>query len=132
MATGTAGTAAREYPQQMLHYLRKTLTHENITDTTVGIVPAGACIIPAASGFLPYTDFNGTTPTLDVGISGEVDAWMDGGDIDTVGTFVALDQADAGFYCTADTTVIAKVISGGGISTGEGILTIVYTVNNDG
>ncbi len=130
MATNTAGTTARQYPQQMVHYLRKTITVSDTTATLVGTIPAGSVVIPAASGFLPYTDFDGTTPTMDAGIEGETDAWMDGTDIDTVGTFKPFDQVDAGFYLSADTNVYALVGGGGSNTTGEGIFWVAYIPDN--
>lgn len=130
MATNTAATTARLYHQSMVHYLRATITVSDTTAKLVGTIPAGSIVIPAASGFLPYTDFNGTTPTMDAGIEGETDAWMDGSDIDTVGTFVPFDQADAGFYISADTNVYALVGGGGSNTTGEGVFFVAYLPDN--
>jgi hypothetical protein len=132
MVTNTAGTTARELAFQAVHYLRKTLTVDDTTATFVGTIPSGAIVIPDSSGFLPTTDFDGSSPTIDVGVDGETDAWMDGGDIDTVGSFVPLDQNDAGFLVTADTDVYALVGGGGSHTTGSGELVIMFIPDNDG
>ena len=43
MATGTQGTAAREYHTSQVHYLRKDFTFADALDVlTVGVLPAGA------------------------------------------------------------------------------------------
>ena len=71
MTTGTAGTTARQYSQQMIHYLRKGITYaDDGTTVDVGTIPAGSLILKPLSGVYVNTAFNGaTTNTLDIGPS---------------------------------------------------------------
>lgn len=137
--TGTAGTVARQYSQQMVHYLRKNITYsDNGVAVTVGVLPAGAQIINTISGVYVRTAFNaGSTNVLDIGTSANDDLY--GTDI-ALGTkaFVAIDEAATAtdvntWYIAADTTITATVaLSGTAASAGEAIVQICYTVNNDG
>ena len=54
MATGTAGTSARAYSQQMVHYLRKRFleTGGQSTVYTLGTIPAGSVILKPISGVM--------------------------------------------------------------------------------
>jgi hypothetical protein len=71
MATGTAGTTARQFTTQQVHYLRKSITYsDNGTTVTIGTIPAGSLILKPISGVAVNVAFNGgTTNTLDIGAS---------------------------------------------------------------
>jgi hypothetical protein len=70
MATGTAATSARQYHEQMIHYLRKRITFADYgTTVTVGVIPAGASVI--GGGVHVVTAFNSSgTDLLNVGFIG--------------------------------------------------------------
>jgi hypothetical protein len=66
-------TAAREYHQSMVHYLRKTLNFNSApasaVDIVVGVLPPNA-ILTGSSGVWITTAFNGTGPLINVGVTG--------------------------------------------------------------
>ncbi len=134
MATNTAGTVAREYPQQMVHYLRKTLTFsDDAVETTIGWIPSGALILKALSGVAVTTAFNGSSPVIDIGAddgNDDPDEW--GTDLDISATnFVPLDEAIGTYVMTADTQITAT-IAGGSSSAGVLEVVICYIPDNDG
>lgn len=130
MATGTAGTTARIYPTQQIHYLRKDITFSDAGKTvTVGVLPAGAVILKAISGVHVSTAFaGGSAYTLDVGYS------TDSG-TNNLGTaltlaalgFVILDETVTDMYLTADRTIQAAVTSDG--TSGVAQICIAYIPN---
>lgn len=133
MATNTQGTAARQYPQQMVHYLRKGFTYsDNGSVLTVGVLPAGAQIIKPMSGVAVNVAFDaGTTNVLDIGTSANDD--LLGTDL-ALGSiaFVALDEAVSGAIA-ADTTITATPsLTGTAATAGQGEVIICYVVDNDG
>jgi hypothetical protein len=133
MATNTAGTVARDYGVQMVHYLRKNVVFgDNGTAKTVGVVPAGALILKALSGVAVETAFNaGTTNTLNVGTSANDDLY---GTLLALGSvaFVPCDEA-VGFRVAADTTITATVVlTGTAATTGDAEVVIAYICDNDG
>jgi hypothetical protein len=135
MATNTAGTAARQYNQQMVHYLRKgfTFSDDGLT-LTVGIVPVGAIVIRA--GVVVSTAFNaGTTNVLDIGTSGDTDGFATDLALGTIGVIVADEMAttnDAGPYAS-DTTIQAVVdLTGTAATAGAGEIWVEFIPDNDG
>jgi hypothetical protein len=109
MATNTAGTVARDYGVQMVHYLRKNITFADIaTDSFVlGTLPAGALVVKALSGAYVVTGFNGTTPTIDVGPTSDSghDLWASAISIATAG-YITFDEAASAYArVSADTEV---------------------------
>lgn len=136
MATGTAGTAAREYHTDQVHYLAKRIAYTDgvAKVTTLGIVPAGAQILNAISGVFVSTAFNaGSGNVLDIGTSADDDLY--GTDI-ALGTkaFVALDEAATAtgvnaWYVSADTTFTCTVaLTGTAPSAGEATVVIAYVL----
>ena len=93
MATNTAGTVARDFQKQMVHYLRKGFTYADDGSTlTVGVVPAGAIVIRA--GVVVSTAFNaGSTNVLDIGTSGDTDGFATDLALGTIGVIVADEMA---------------------------------------
>lgn len=133
MATGTAGTTARQYPQQMVHFLRKSVTFsDNGTQLTVGKIPAGSLIVKPMSGVQVTTAFNaGTTNVLDIGTSSNDDLF--GTDL-ALGSlaFVPLDEAIGGFLVADDTTVTVTVgLAGTAATTGAAEVVICYIPDID-
>lgn len=133
MTTGTAGTTARQYSQQMIHYLRKGFSYaDNGLTIDVGTIPAGALIVKPLSGAAVNVAFNGdTTNTLDIGPSTDsgTNLWAT---ILALGTiaFVPLDEAVTMLVST-DTLVQAKVVSTASASAGSGEIIIAYIPDND-
>lgn len=133
MTTGVQGTTARQYPQQMIHYLRKSIAYtDNGTTVDVGILPAGAQILKPLSGVAVNVAFNGgTTNTLDVGPSTDpgTDLWATALALGTIG-FIPLDEV-VSLLVASDTKVQAKVVSSSGASAGQGEIIIAYIPDND-
>lgn len=111
MATNTAGSTARRYETQQVHYLHKQITYaiEN-TEIIIGYLPANATVI--GGGVHVVTAFNDSgTDTLDVGFTGgsstaDPNAYATLLDLSAVG-FIALDElaATTNIKQTVDTTV---------------------------
>jgi hypothetical protein len=136
MATGTAGTVARLYHQQMVHYIRKGFSKANAATTiTVGTIPAGAIIQYANSGVYVSEVFNaGTNNRLDIGASTDTGT----NNFGTLLALTALGQValDEGLNIspkvTVDTTVQAYVdVTGTPATTGAGDIVIAFIANND-
>lgn len=133
MTTGTVATTARQYSQQMIHYLRKSITYADDGLTVdVGTIPAGALIIKPLSGVAVNVAFNGaTTNTLDIGPSTDAgtNLW---GTLLALGTiaFVPVDEVVT-MLVSVDTKVQAKVVSTTGASAGSGEIIIAYIPDND-
>lgn len=133
MTTGTAATTARQYSQQMIHYLRKGITYaDNGLTVDVGTIPAGALVLKPLSGVYVNTAFNGgTTNTLDVGPSTDsgTNLW---GTLLALGSIamVPLDEAVA-MTVSVDTLVQAKVVSTASASAGEAEIVIAFIPDND-
>lgn len=132
MATGTAGTAARDYQMQMIHYLRKTITYaDNGSTVTIGTIPAGAVLVKPISGVAVSVAFNGnTTNTLDIGPSTDsgTNLWMTVGALGSI-AFVPLDEAVTNVV-SVDTVVQAAVVSTAGASAGSAEIIIAYIPDN--
>lgn len=134
MPTGTQATNARQYPAQMIHYLRKSITFaDNGTTVTVGTIPAGALILKPASGVAVNVAFNGgTTNTLDIGASTDVGT-NNFATILALGSiaFVPIDEAVTNLVAV-DTVIQAAVVSTAGATTGQAEIIIAYIPDNDG
>ncbi len=133
MATGTAGSAARDYNMQMVHYLRKSIVYgDDGSVLTVGVIPAGSLILKALSGVHVTTAFNaGTNNFLDVGPTTNDDLYGTDLSLATT-TFVPLDEAVGTYLVTVDTTIIATVdLTGTAASTGAAEVIICYIPDND-
>ena len=127
-------SVARQYPWQVVHYLRKTVGFaDNGTALEVGIIPAGALILKPASGAHISTVFNaGTTNTLNVGTTADDDLF---GTLLALGTanFVPLDESIGGFLVTSATRITATVVlTGTAATTGSAEVIIAYIPDNDG
>jgi len=134
MATGTRGTAARDFRKQMIHYLRKGITFaDDGTTVTVGIIPAGSIIVKPISGVAVTEVFNaGSTNVLDVGPSTDsgTDLWATDLALGSL-AFVPLDEA-VNLLVSSDTTVQAAVdLTGTAATTGAAEIIIAYIPNND-
>lgn len=135
MATGTAGSAARQFHTQQIHYLRKSITFaDDGTTVTVGTIPAGSILVKPISGVAITTVFNaGSTNVLDVGPSTDsgTDLWATDLALGTLG-FVPIDEAVTNLV-SVDTIVQAAVdLTGTAATTGAAEIIIAYIPDNDG
>lgn len=137
MPTGTAGTNARQFHTQQIHYLRQNISYADGASKvyTIGTVPAGSQILNVISGVFVNTVFNaGTTNVLDIGTTANDDLY--GTDI-ALGTkaFVALDEAATAtdvnaWYVSSDTTFTCTLsLTGTAATTGAGVVVIAYVPN---
>ena len=134
MATGTAGSTARVYASQQIHYLRKSITFaDDGTTVTVGTIPAGSLVLKPISGVAVTTVFNaGSTNVLDVGPSTDsgTDLWATDLALGTLG-FVPIDEAVTNLV-SVDTIVQAAVdLTGTAATTGAAEIIIAYIPEND-
>ncbi len=137
MATGTAGSAARQYHTSQIHYLRQDVVYgDNGKVFTMGIIPAGSQILNTISGVYVNTVFNwGTNNRIDIGTSGNDDLY--GTDI-ALGTvaFVTLDEAATAtdvkaWYVATDTVITCTPdLTGTAPSTGSAVVVIAYVPPN--
>jgi hypothetical protein len=138
MASNITNIPAREYELQMIHYLRLGLTFaDDGVQKTVGILPAGAQMLPTISGVYVRTVFNaGTTNVLDIGTVANDDLYATDLALGTK-AFVALDESAAAadvntFYVSVDTTIVATVdLTGTAATTGEAEVIIAFIPDND-
>lgn len=127
-------TVARQYPWQVVHYMRKTISYsDNGTAVEVGVLPAGALIVKPASGVHITTAFNaGTSNVLDIGTTADDDLFGTDLALGTA-TFVPLDEAVGTFLQPSATRITATVaLSGTAATTGSAEVIIAYIPDNDG
>lgn len=134
MPTGTAGTAARQFHTQQVHYLRKSITFaDDGLTVTVGTIPAGSLILRPLSGVAVTTAFNaGSTNVLDIGPSTDsgTDLWATDLSL-TALAFVPLDEAVTNLV-SVDTVVQAAVdLTGTAATAGAAEIIICYIPDND-
>ncbi len=131
MATGTAGTAARNTGLQVVHYI-KASTDYNDGQTeiiTVGTIPAGATIIKAISGVYVNVAFNDATNKIGtVGTSADPDYYDTSASVASI-AFVPID-AGVTMAVAADTTIVFQHARTGTAATaGQADIVIAYTID---
>jgi hypothetical protein len=135
MATGTAGTQAREFSTQQIHYCRKGFTFaDDGTTLTIGTIPAGALLVKAISGVYITQAFNaGTTNVADMGPSTDsgTDLWATDLALGTLG-FVPLDEAVSPLVTVDTVCQITVDLTGTAATTGTAEAVIAYIADNDG
>lgn len=132
MATNTAGTLARDYQKQLVHYLRKRITFATANvETNMGMIPAGATVV--GGGVLVVT--GDAAITLDVGFKGgsstnDPNAYGSALSVANIG-FIALDElaATSNIQQTVDTMVTFTVLTGADTFVGD--LIVTYVCDND-
>ncbi len=133
MTTGVQGTTARQYPQQMVHYLRKSFTFNDAGKVlTVGTLPAGALILKPLSGVQVNEAFTAATnKQIDIGTSDNDDLF--GTDLSLAAiAFVPIDEG-VSLLVENDTKIVATPdLTGAGNTAGSGVVVIAYLANNDG
>lgn len=133
MATGTAGTVARQYHTQQVHYLRKRISFATANvETDLGVIPAYATVIGGGVHVITAD----AAITLDVGFKGghstdDPNAYATALTVAAVG-FIALDElaATTNIQQTQDHKVTYTVLTGADTFVGD--LIVTYVVDNDG
>lgn len=128
-----AGSDARQFHTQQVHYLRKSITFaDDGVEVEVGKLPAGATILKPLSGVNVDVAFDaGSTNVLDIGTDANDDLY--GTDL-ALGSiaFVPLDEAVA-MTVSSETTITATVaLTGTAATAGSGEVVICYAADNDG
>lgn len=135
MPTGVVATNARNFHQQMVHYLRRGIDYTlkgGVVD--VGTIPAGSLIVYSASGVFVTQIFNGTANAINIGAS--TDPGQD--NFGTALSVAALGQVplDEGVNISPVVAVDTKIqanLAGitGAPTAGTGIIMIAFVPNND-
>lgn len=127
---------ARQFHQQEVHYLRRTVTYADTSGTQyeMGAIPAGAVVI--GTTVCVTTVFNaGTTNVLIVGTAGDDDALVAAAGVDetAVGvTRVAPATLGGMLSSSAATTIYSKFTqSGTAATTGVAEVVVEYIPDND-
>lgn len=131
MATNTAGTAARQYHEQVVHYLRKRILGSGGNATyTLGILPSGANILRIST--LNRIVMSGGAPTISLGTSASPAAFFAAatGGLTTAGRQAITLIATGSLGVDADTTIVAVIA--GTPTAGTIDVEVEFTVNNDG
>lgn len=134
MATGTAGSAARNYNMQMIHFIRKSVAFgDSGVQQTVGVIPAGSMILTPISGAIVTTLFNDSgTDLIDIGISTNDDLLATDLDVSSVGV-KTLDEAMGLMIMSTDVTITATYTGeNANASTGAAEIVIAYIPDIDG
>ena len=138
MATGTAGSTARQSTQPVVHYLRKTITYNNPgtgVALTVGVVPAGSVIIGAYAAVV--TAFNGGgSDLLDIYITtnSATTQAMSGMSLATVGLVLIADDLatwTAGYSASEQTVKAIYTDGNADSSAGSAEIVITYIPGNN-
>ena len=134
MATGTAGSTARQLHTQQTHYLRKRVLFSDVAGGVVGVLPDEAIVLRGTTYI--WEGFNDTTgDDIDIGVSGgDDDLFASAVDCNSAATTAFDDLANANQRISGDTTVtwnFTTAATGDG-STGIADIVIEYVVDNDG
>ncbi len=134
MTTDVAGDVGQEYPQNLVHYLGKSISYldGNGKVYTLGVIPPGAVVL--RGGVAVTTAFNaGTTNLLDIGTSGDDDGFATDLALGTIGVIAADEMATSNdFYVAASAQTITATLamSGTAASAGAGVAWIEYIIPN--
>lgn len=126
MPTNTAGDVGRLYHSDQVHYFCENITFANAgTTVTLGTLPPGAVVVDA--GVVVTTAFNGSSPTLDIGTSGDTDGFATLLSLGTIGRIVADEMATSNdLYATTATTISCTLSAMSGASAGVGFVYVEY------
>lgn len=124
--------SARLYHTCQVHYLRRLIgeADEGTGALTVGVLPAGAIVVGA--GVVVSTAFNGTSPILQIGTSGDADGFATNLALGTIGNIVWDELATSNdLYSASEVTITCTVSATGNDSTaGVGHVYVTYIPNN--
>lgn len=128
MATDTAGNFGQEYPQNLVHYIAKTVTFaDDDAVVTVGYLPPNASVIDA--GVHVTTAFSAGTAVIDVGVSGaDTDAYVSAASLTTAGVIKDTALATMDDFSTSAITVEARVTSDDVLASGSAIVYVLYVL----
>jgi hypothetical protein len=130
MATGTAGTAARDYHTAQVQYLTKEFTYaDDGSALSMGYVPAGSYVV--RGGVVVKVAFDaGTTNVLDIGTASDDDGFATNLALGTIGVIVADEMATTNdAYCSTDTQILATVdLTGTAATAGTAMAWVEYIV----
>ncbi len=136
MTTNTAGSAARDYAKQLIHYLRKTINYNDAGITSaatvsLGTLPDGAIVLETV--IRVRTAFNDSgTDTLKVGTSGDDDAFAQTTDSDLTATGSYKVQRGTDVVISGDTPVYIQYAGqNSNASAGQAEVIQTYVLNND-
>ncbi len=113
-----AATQATEMSVPCIHYLRRDIgeADEGGGALTVGVLPARAIVVTA--GVIVSTAFNGTSPIVQIGTSGDADGFATNLALGTIGNIVWDELATSNdLYSTSEVTVTTTVTATGNDST---------------
>jgi hypothetical protein len=129
MATGTAGTVARTYQTEQVHYVSAAIVYTTLS-TTIGVLPKGAAVVDA--GVFVTTAFAGGTPqTVDLGTASDTDGFATALVVTSIGRKVADELATSDdLVMAADTEVKATISAGATPSAGAGYAYVAYIMVN--
>jgi hypothetical protein len=123
---------ATEFSAPVVHYLRRNVSEadEGGGALTLGVLPAGAIVVGA--GIIVSTAFNGTSPIVQIGTSGDTDGFATNLALGTIGNIVWDELATSNdLYSTSEVTVSCTVSATGNDSTaGYGIAYVSFIPNN--
>lgn len=125
MATNTAGTVARLYQTEQVHYVTCPIVYTTLS-YTIATLPKGAAIIDA--GVFVTTAFAGGTPqTLDIGVGADTDGLATALVITSKGLKAADELATSDdLVLSSDTAVNATLSAGATVSAGAGYVYVAY------
>jgi hypothetical protein len=130
MATGTAGTSARDFHTAQVHYLTKEFTYADDGSTlTLGVVPAGGYVV--RGGVVVKVAFDaGSTNVLDIGTSSDTDGFATDLALGTIGVIATDEMATTNdAYCSSDTTIQCVVdLTGTAATAGTAMAWVEYIV----
>lgn len=133
MTTGTAGTAARLFHTQQVHYLRANVSYADGASKvyTLGTIPAGALILKPASGIHVTTVYNaGTNNLMNIGTAATDNLFGTVLSL-TAANFIPLDETIGGYKVTVDTVITAShALTGTAATTGAGVVVIAFIPDN--
>lgn len=127
-----AAYQATEFSAPVVHYLRRGVgeADEGAGALTVGVLPAGAIVVGA--GIIVGTAFNGTSPIVQIGTSGDADGFATNLALGTIGNIVWDELATSNdLYSASEVTVTCTVTATGNDSTaGYGVVYVMFIPNN--
>lgn len=131
MPTGTAGEVTREYTQNMVHYVARTIVFgdDDLVRNVGPKIPAGAVVIQV--GAVVTTAFSANS-VLDIGTSDDPDAFGSALVMTTAGHIrdVSTDPhvANNDYSATAGVQIVASLTSSGAISAGSAVVYAMYII----
>jgi hypothetical protein len=131
MPASSTPPATENYEQQV-GWLRRNISEadEGGGALTMGVLPARSIVVGA--GVIVATGFNGTSPILQIGTSGDGDGFATNLILATIGNIVWDELATSNdLYSTSEVTVSCTVSATGNDSTaGYGVVYVQYIQDN--